>query len=195
MLRLLLQLEIEKLKAENDRLKLENQGSRCGSQASIISSPLPHTQGQGPGAGSGSGSGSGPGQQSLNLTSSESSSLGERMSNYEAQISRSSYEIENKNFFSVHLSVRPHLAPDMLLDDGGGEGGGARKEGRRVKIVVSLDDSAEWVEVSFHTLLLHCSHYCHLSITHPSSIHLLFYTVGGTCCFYCLDEVIKINLF
>lgn len=65
-----MQLEIEKLKAENDRLKLENQGSRTGSQASISSSPPPHTHSQA--------TGSGPGlpQHSLNLTTSESTSLG-----------------------------------------------------------------------------------------------------------------------
>lgn len=34
----------------------------------------------------------------------------------------------------------------MLLDDTGGEGGG-RKEGRHVKIVVSLDEEAKWGEV------------------------------------------------
>ncbi|XP_029986428.1 LOW QUALITY PROTEIN: neuron navigator 2 [Sphaeramia orbicularis] len=92
-----MQLEIEKLKAENDRLKVENQGSRTGSQASISSSPPPHTHSQAPGAG--------PGlpQHSLNLTTSESTSL------------------------------------DMLLDDTGSEGG-MRKEGRHVKIFVSLDD-------------------------------------------------------
>lgn len=56
----------------------------------------------------------------------------------------------------------------MLLDDGGGEGGSARKEGRRVKIVVSLDDNAEWVEVSFNTvvtllLLLSSNHHPFIS--------------------------------
>ncbi len=63
-----LQLEIEKLKAENDRLKVENQGSRMGSQASISSSPPPHTHSQAPGTGLS--------QHSLNLTTSESTSLG-----------------------------------------------------------------------------------------------------------------------
>ncbi|XP_056232001.1 neuron navigator 2 isoform X4 [Seriola aureovittata] len=96
-----MQVEIEKLKAENDRLKLENQGSRTGSQASISSSPPPHTNSQAPGPGLS--------QQSLNLTTSESTSL------------------------------------DMLLDDTGGEGG-MRKEGRHVKIVVSLDEDRKWGE-------------------------------------------------
>ncbi|XP_037102398.1 neuron navigator 2 isoform X3 [Syngnathus acus] len=97
-----MQLEIEKLKAENDRLKLENQGSRTGSQVSISSSPPPHTYSQqAPGANVGIS------QHSLNLATSESTSL------------------------------------DMLLDDTSGEGG-VRKEGRRVKIVVSLDGDALW---------------------------------------------------
>lgn len=61
-------MEIEKLKAENDRLKLENQGSRTGSQVSISSSPPPHTTGQIPGPGLS--------QHSLNLSTSESTSLG-----------------------------------------------------------------------------------------------------------------------
>lgn len=34
----------------------------------------------------------------------------------------------------------------MLLDDTGGEGG-MRKEGRHVKIVVSLDEASKWGEV------------------------------------------------
>uniref|UniRef100_A0A3Q3W0G2 Neuron navigator 3 n=1 Tax=Mola mola TaxID=94237 RepID=A0A3Q3W0G2_MOLML len=95
-------MQIEKLKAENDRLKLENQGSRTGSQASISSSPPPHTHSQGPGTG--------PGlpQHSLNLTTSESTSL-------------------------------------MLLDDTGGDGG-MRKEGRHVKMVVTLDEDSKWGE-------------------------------------------------
>ncbi|KAM7405749.1 hypothetical protein PAMP_000176 [Pampus punctatissimus] len=97
-----MQLQIEKLKAENDRLKVENQGSRTGSQASISSSPPPHTHSQAPG----SGPGPGLSQHSLNLTTSESTSL------------------------------------DMLLDDTGGEGG-MRKEGRHVKIVVSLDEDSQ----------------------------------------------------
>ncbi|KAM8762553.1 neuron navigator 2 isoform 3-T3 [Acanthopagrus schlegelii] len=98
-----MQLEIEKLKAENDRLKVESQGSRMGSQASISSSPPPHTHSQA--------QGTGPGlpQHSLNLTTSESTSL------------------------------------DMLLDDTGGEGG-MRKEGRHVKMVVSLDEDSKWGE-------------------------------------------------
>ncbi|XP_077375550.1 neuron navigator 2 isoform X3 [Festucalex cinctus] len=97
-----MQLEIEKLKAANDRLKLENQGSRTGSQASVSSSPHRDTHSQqapGPNAGTS--------QHSLNLATSESTSL------------------------------------DMLLDDTGGEGG-MRKEGRHVKIVVSLDEDALW---------------------------------------------------
>ncbi|KAM4592993.1 neuron navigator 2 isoform 2-T2 [Odontesthes bonariensis] len=98
-----MQLEIEKLKAENDRLKVESHGSRTGSQASISSSPPPHTHGQTPGPGPGLS------QHSLNLTTSESTSL------------------------------------DMLLDDTGGEGG-LRKEGRHVKIVVSLDEESKWGE-------------------------------------------------
>ncbi|XP_072236081.1 neuron navigator 2 isoform X7 [Leuresthes tenuis] len=98
-----MQLEIEKLKAENDRLKVENQGSRTGSLASISSSPPPHTHSQTPGPGPGLS------QHSLNLTTSESTSL------------------------------------DMLLDDTGGEGG-MRKEGRHVKIVVSLDEESKWGE-------------------------------------------------
>ncbi|XP_029316080.1 neuron navigator 2 isoform X2 [Cottoperca gobio] len=92
-----MQGEIEKLKVENDRLKVENKGSRMGSQASISSSPPPHTHSQA------QGSGPGLSQHSLNLTTSESTSL------------------------------------DMLLDDTGGEGG-LRKEGRHVKMVVSLDE-------------------------------------------------------
>lgn len=66
-----MQGEIEKLKVENDRLKLENTGSRAGSQASISSSPPPQTQTQGQSQGSGA-------QHALNLTTSESTSLGER---------------------------------------------------------------------------------------------------------------------
>ncbi|KAM3876676.1 neuron navigator 2 [Diretmus argenteus] len=100
-----MQGEIEKLKYENDRLKLESQGcSRAGSLASISSSSTPqhtHTQTPGPGPGL-------P-QHSLNLTTSESTSL------------------------------------DMLLDDTGGEGG-MRKEGRHVRIVVSLDEDSKWGE-------------------------------------------------
>ncbi|CAG5849242.1 unnamed protein product [Menidia menidia] len=64
-----MQLEIEKLKVENDRLKVETQGSRMGSQASISSSPPPHTHSQTPGPGPGLS------QHSLNLTTSESTSL------------------------------------------------------------------------------------------------------------------------
>ncbi|XP_047435818.1 neuron navigator 2 isoform X1 [Mugil cephalus] len=100
-----MQVEIEKLKAENDRLKVENQGSKTGSQVSISSSPPAHTQTQNPGPGPGLS------QHSLNLTTSESTSL------------------------------------DMLLDDTGGEGG-MRKEGRHVKVVVSLDEDSKWGEES-----------------------------------------------
>lgn len=126
------QLEIEKLKAENDRLKVENQGSRTGSQASISSSPSPHTLSQtavpGPGLS----------QHSLNLTSSESTSLG-KTRNFE-------------DFFYVYLVGNNKKADfalsgaDMLLDDTGGEGA-ARKEGRHVKVVVSLDEGSKWGEV------------------------------------------------
>ncbi|XP_056135063.1 neuron navigator 2 [Lampris incognitus] len=96
-----MQSEIEKLKAENDRLKLESHGgSRAGSQVSISSSPPHRTHTQTPGPGPGLS------QHSLNLTTSESTSL------------------------------------DMLLDDTSGEGG-LRKEGRHVKIVVSLDGDSK----------------------------------------------------
>ncbi|KAK9542412.1 hypothetical protein VZT92_000277 [Zoarces viviparus] len=98
-----MQVEIEKLKSENDRLKVENQGSRMGSQASISSSPPHHTHSQA------QGTGPGLSQHSLNLTTSESTSL------------------------------------DMLLDDTGGDGG-MRKEGRHVKMVVSLDEHSKWGE-------------------------------------------------
>uniref|UniRef100_A0A8C3B186 Neuron navigator 3 n=1 Tax=Cyclopterus lumpus TaxID=8103 RepID=A0A8C3B186_CYCLU len=99
-----MQVEIEKLKVENDRLKVENQGSRMGSQASVSSSPpRHHTHGQA------QGTGPGLSQHSLNLTTSESTSL------------------------------------DMLLDDTGGDGG-MRKEGRHVKMVVSLDEATKWGE-------------------------------------------------
>uniref|UniRef100_A0A1A8AB55 Neuron navigator 2 n=1 Tax=Nothobranchius furzeri TaxID=105023 RepID=A0A1A8AB55_NOTFU len=107
-----MQLEIEKLKAENDRLKLESQDSRTGSQVSISSSPPPHIQSQTPGPGPGLS------QHSLNLTTSESTSL------------------------------------DMLLEDTGGEGG-VRKDGRHVKIVVSLEK--KWEEVGqFRHFLIGC---------------------------------------
>ncbi|KAK6294796.1 hypothetical protein J4Q44_G00356260 [Coregonus suidteri] len=89
-----MQGEIEKLKAENDRLKLESTGgSRAPSQASISSSPSHHTHTPTPGPGLS--------QHSINLT--ESTSL------------------------------------DMLLDDTVGDGV-MRKEGRHVKIVVSVDE-------------------------------------------------------
>ncbi|XP_078139104.1 neuron navigator 2 isoform X2 [Centroberyx gerrardi] len=97
-----MQVEIEKLKTENDRLKLETLGSRTGSQASISSSPPQHTHTHTAGAGPGLA------QHSLNLTTSESTSL------------------------------------DMLLDDTGE--GGMRKEGRHVKIIVSLDEDSKWAE-------------------------------------------------
>lgn len=64
-------MEIEKLKTENDRLKVENQGSRIGSQASVSSPPPHHAHGQA------QASGPGLSQHSLNLTTSESTSLGE----------------------------------------------------------------------------------------------------------------------
>ncbi|XP_054464517.1 neuron navigator 2 [Anoplopoma fimbria] len=100
-----MQGEIEKLKSENDRLKVENHGSRMGSQASISSSPPRHKHSQA------QGTGPGLSQQSLNLTTSESTSL------------------------------------DMLLDDTCGDGG-MRKEGRHVKMVVSLDPDSKWGEES-----------------------------------------------
>ncbi|KAL4642001.1 neuron navigator 2 isoform X1 [Arapaima gigas] len=88
-----MQCEIEKLKAENDRLKSESQGScsRAPSQVSISSSPYPTV---------------GLSQHSLNLT--ESTSL------------------------------------DMLLNDNGD--GSTRKEGRHVKIMVTLDENVKWKE-------------------------------------------------
>lgn len=121
-------MEIEKLKAENDRLKVENQGSRMGSQASISSSPPPHSLGQAPG------SGPGLSQHSLNLTTSESTSLGKTR--------------------PPHTAVPSGCEPcpdcasgssDMLLDDTGE--GGLRKEGRHVRMVVSLDEDRKWGEV------------------------------------------------
>ncbi|XP_015193738.2 neuron navigator 2 isoform X1 [Lepisosteus oculatus] len=88
-----MQVEIEKLKAENDRLKSESHGScsRAASQVSISSSPRQSV---------------GLSQHSLSLT--ESTSL------------------------------------DMLLDDNGD--GSSRKEGRHVKIVVTLDNDIKWKE-------------------------------------------------
>ncbi|XP_030620971.1 neuron navigator 2 [Chanos chanos] len=90
-----MQVEIEKLKAENDRLKLETQGSysRAPSQASITHPTATPTPGLS--------------QHSINLT-------------------------ESTSF-------------DMLLDDAGGDGS-SRKEGRHVKIVVSLQDDITWRE-------------------------------------------------
>lgn len=38
------------------------------------------------------------------------------------------------------------MMSDMLLDDTGGEGG-MRKEGRHVKMVISLDEDSKWGEV------------------------------------------------
>ncbi|XP_049321230.1 neuron navigator 2 isoform X2 [Astyanax mexicanus] len=91
-----MQGEIEKLKAENDRLKCESHTSvRASSQTSLSNPSHSH-------APSG-----GLSQHSLNLT--DSSSF------------------------------------DMLLDDAGGDGG-FRKEGRHVKIVVSLQEDASWRE-------------------------------------------------
>ncbi|CAL8236804.1 unnamed protein product [Boreogadus saida] len=64
-----MQIEIEKLKSENDRLKLDSHGcSRAGSQVSISSSPHHAAQNPAPGAGLS--------EHSLNLTTSESTSLG-----------------------------------------------------------------------------------------------------------------------
>uniref|UniRef100_A0A3B4D7H2 Calponin-homology (CH) domain-containing protein n=1 Tax=Pygocentrus nattereri TaxID=42514 RepID=A0A3B4D7H2_PYGNA len=90
-----MQSEIEKLKAENDRLKSESQTSGRASSQSSLSNP-PHSQT--PTAGLS--------QHSLNLT-------------------------ESTSF-------------DMLLDDAGGDS--FRKEGRHVKIVVSLQEDAPWRE-------------------------------------------------
>lgn len=44
---------------------------------------------------------------------------------------------------------------DMLLDDTGGDGG-MRKEGRHVKVVVSLDEDSKWTEVKYDFLSLRC---------------------------------------
>ncbi|XP_045544917.1 neuron navigator 2 isoform X4 [Salmo salar] len=102
-----MQGEIEKLKAENDRLKLESTGSsRAHSQASISSSPPHHTHILAPGPGLS--------QHSINLT--ESTSL------------------------------------DMLLDDTVGDGV-MRKEGRHVKIVVSLDEDLSQEARARHFLI------------------------------------------
>ncbi|XP_010788922.1 neuron navigator 2 [Notothenia coriiceps] len=89
--------QLDQLREAMNRMQVENKGSRMGSQASISSSPPSHKHSQAQGGG--------PGlpQHSLNLTTSESTSL------------------------------------DMLLDDTCGEGG-SRKEGRHVKMVVSLDE-------------------------------------------------------
>ncbi|KAL2088363.1 hypothetical protein ACEWY4_015262 [Coilia grayii] len=100
-----MQSEIEKLKAENDRLKLETHGnSRAPSQSSIhrpSSNPTP-----------------GLSQHSLNLTDSTSF--------------------------------------DMLLDDSGADGS-SRKDGRHVKIVVSLDEDCKWREdCRPHEFLIGC---------------------------------------
>uniref|UniRef100_A0A673WEJ0 Neuron navigator 2 n=1 Tax=Salmo trutta TaxID=8032 RepID=A0A673WEJ0_SALTR len=102
-----MQGEIEKLKAENDRLKLESTGSsRAPSQASISSSTPHHTHILAPGPGLS--------QHSINLT--ESTSL------------------------------------DMLLDDTVGDGV-MRKEGRHVKIVVSLDEDLSQEARARHFLI------------------------------------------
>ncbi|KAL6468513.1 hypothetical protein MHYP_G00220370 [Metynnis hypsauchen] len=90
-----MQSEIEKLKAENDRLKSDSQTSGRASSQSSLSNP-PHSQT--PTAGLS--------QHSLNLA-------------------------ESTSF-------------DMLLDDAGGDS--FRKEGRHVKIVVSLQEDAPWRE-------------------------------------------------
>ncbi|TKS70441.1 Neuron navigator 2 [Collichthys lucidus] len=126
-----MQVEIEKLKAENDRLKVENQGSRTGSQASISSSPPPHAHSQA------QGTGPGISQHSLNLTTSESTSLGK---DRHQQLPVSAVCV----CVCVYLTVLCFLS-DMLLDDTGGEGG-MRKEGRHVKMVVSLDEDSKWGE-------------------------------------------------
>ncbi|XP_041693824.2 neuron navigator 2 isoform X3 [Coregonus clupeaformis] len=85
-----MQGEIERLKTENDRLKMESQGScsRAASQASVAS----------PSAG----------QSKHGLALTESTSL------------------------------------DMLLEDNGD--GSSRKEGRHVKVVVTLDEDTKWKE-------------------------------------------------
>lgn len=136
-----MQLEIEKLKAENDRLKLENQGSRTGSQVSISSSPPPHAHSQA--------SGAGPGlpQHSLNLTTSESTSLGTTASVRQGGSARTPPPRRGTVCSRTNpVCVFSVLASDMLLDDTGGEGG-MRKEGRHVKVVVSLDEDSKWTEV------------------------------------------------
>lgn len=175
-----LQLEIEKLKAENDRLKLENQGSRMSTQASISASPPPHIHSQA------SGTGAGLSQHSLNLTTSESTSLGKARFTWCRDYTVSFYLFEisvdgqnnllrqwinmllSKYFLtigflhwlnflkgkhgktclctSVSLTFFTVFLSDMLLDDTGREGG-LRKEGRHVKMVVSLEEDSKWGEV------------------------------------------------
>ncbi|KAL2093935.1 hypothetical protein ACEWY4_011247 [Coilia grayii] len=89
-----MQGEIEKLKAENDRLKMESQGSCSRAMShSAMSSPSP----------------------SLPALSSQHS-----------------------------LSLSESTSLDMLLEDC--VDGGSRKEGRRVKIVVSLEGESKWKE-------------------------------------------------
>ncbi|XP_066503168.1 neuron navigator 2 [Hoplias malabaricus] len=90
-----MQTEIEKLKAENDRLKSESLASGRATSQTSLSHPT-HTHTPDPTALS---------QHSLDLP-------------------------ESTSF-------------DMLLDDAGGDGS-CRKEGRNVKIVVSLQDDAPW---------------------------------------------------
>lgn len=52
----------------------------------------------------------------------------------------------------------------MLLDDTGGEGG-MRKEGRHVKIVVSLDEDSKWTEVRPLHIQISVLCYCSWSIS------------------------------
>uniref|UniRef100_A0AAR2JP08 AAA+ ATPase domain-containing protein n=1 Tax=Pygocentrus nattereri TaxID=42514 RepID=A0AAR2JP08_PYGNA len=84
-----MQVEIEKLKAENDRLKMDSRGS-CSTATS--------------------------------QTSISPSSVG----------------------LSSQLSLTESTSLDMLLDDSGD--GSSRKEGRHVKVVVSLERDSEWKE-------------------------------------------------
>ncbi|KAL7885387.1 hypothetical protein AOLI_G00056820 [Acnodon oligacanthus] len=95
-----MQVEIEKLKAENDRLKMDSRGS-CSTATS--------------------------------QTSISPSSVG----------------------LSSQLSLTESTSLDMLLDDSGD--GSSRKEGRHVKVVVSLERDSEWKEDSRpHDFLIGC---------------------------------------